>query len=91
MPKEKEFKKVIPRIYKCNAENLGLFFFIKAQLQTFPTMTLTQGVNNYRKFLGLTIDDWDDESMLTTYMRMQRMFYNDRRNECTEETEGASK
>ena len=90
MPKDKEFKKMIPRIYKCNAENLGLFFFIKAQLQVFPTMTMDQVIANFRKCLGISIDDWDDESMKSTYIRVQREYYDDLKNECTEKDKGTA-
>ena len=72
---EKEFSKLIPRIYKWNAENLGLFFFIKAQLQVFPTLQIQAAINNYRRFTGITVDEWDDESMRTTYNRLQNEFY----------------
>lgn len=90
MPKEKDFKKLIPRIYKYNAENLGLFFFLKAQLQVFPTLTIEQGINNFRRLMGLTIEDWDDEAMKSTYHRMQREYYEDLKNECTEKNNGTA-
>ena len=77
MPRDKEFKRIIPRIYKYNAENMGLFFFLKAQLQIIPTMTLQQGIQNYRKFLGMTVDEWDDMCMINTYIRMQKEYYED--------------
>jgi len=83
MPKDKKFKELVPRLYKYNAENLGLFFSIKALLMVFPTMTIDQGISNFRKLMGLTIDDWDDESMKATYHRMQREYYEDQKNECT--------
>jgi len=90
MPKDKDFKKMIPRMYKYNAENLGLFFFLKAQLQVFPTMTIEQGIKNFRRLMGLTIDDWDDESMKSTYHRMQREYYEDQKNECTQKDNGTA-
>ena len=94
MPRDKKFKELIPKIYKCNAENLGLFFSIKALQMVFPTMTIDQGINTFRKLLGITIDDWDDESMRTTYMRMQKDFYRDQKSgfsdECTKEDKRTS-
>lgn len=75
MPVEKPLKKLIPRIYKWNVESLGLFFFIKAQQQIFPTMTIDAAIKNYTRFTGITYDEWDFESMLTTYHRMQNDFY----------------
>lgn len=86
MPVEKELTKLIPRIYKYNAENLGLFFYVKGQLKILPTMSLDQAVANYFKFLGLTYKDWDLDSAKTTYNRMQKDFYQCNRNETTEKT-----
>ena len=74
MPSEKPLTKIIPKIYKCNTENIGLFFFVRAQLQLFPTMEIQKAFNNFRKFTGVTIDDWDDECMRTTYNRVQNLF-----------------
>jgi hypothetical protein len=85
MPREKSFTKMIPKIYKCNAENLGLFFFIKAQLQTFPTLSVEGAMSNFRRFTGITIDDWDDESMRATYNRLQREYYKELKCEHTKE------
>jgi hypothetical protein len=90
MPREKSFTKMIPKIYKCNAENMGLFFTIKAQLQLFPTMTIEQGINNFRKLVGITIDDWDDESMRATYNRLQREYYKGQKCEHTKTDKGTA-
>lgn len=87
MSQEKTFTKLIPHIYKCRAESLGLFFFVKAQLQTFPTMTIDQSIQNFRKFTGITIDEWSDESMKVTYQRVQLEYYRD---ECTKKDQGDS-
>jgi len=86
MPVEKELTKLIPRIYKYNAENLGLFFFVKGQLAILPTMTLEQAITKYFKFIGSSPDDWDVLSARTTYNRMQTDFYQCGKNETTKET-----
>ena len=70
MPVEKNVTKLIPRIYKCNAENLGLFFFIKGQQTLVPAIRVEQAIYNYFNFTG--IEDWDFESARTTYDRLQR-------------------
>lgn len=62
-------------MYKCNLESIGLLFFVKAQIQVFPTMKLQQAFNNFRRFTGITIDEWDDESMRATYTRLQNYYY----------------
>jgi hypothetical protein len=75
MPKEREIKKPIPRFYKKTCENLGLFFFVKAQQQIVPTIQIEQGIMNYFRFIGVTLDEWDMESAKSTYNHMQRDFY----------------
>jgi hypothetical protein len=75
MPREKNCTKIIPRIYKKNAENIGLFFFINAQKQIIPTVTIEQAIWNYFKFAE--IDDWDMECALATFTRMQKEFLDD--------------
>ena len=82
MPCEKELNKLIPKIYKSSFENMGLFFFVKGQLQIFPTMSIEAAINNYFKFSGITVDEWDILSARTTYTRMQTDFY---KNEATPE------
>jgi hypothetical protein len=74
MPKEKQLRKLIPKIYKWNAENLGLFFFIKGQQSIVPTITIDQAIHNYFRFIG---DDWDIETARAIYSRLQKEFYED--------------
>jgi hypothetical protein len=74
MPKEKDCTKLIPKIYKRNAENLGLFFFVNAQKQIIPTITLEQAIWNYFRFSDI---EWDMESARATFTRLQREFYDD--------------
>lgn len=73
MPKEKELIKLIPRIYKKNAESIMLFSWVKAQQQIVPTITIEQAIWNFLKYTD--IDDWDIESVKTTYTRLQKDFY----------------
>jgi DNA-binding transcriptional MocR family regulator len=75
MPVEKELTKLIPRIYKWNVENTGLFFWIKAQQQLFPTLTIDNAIKNFIKFTGMSFRDWDIESMRVTFFRLQNDFY----------------
>ena len=75
MPKEKPFMGCIPKIYKKNAENLGLFFWINAQKQIVPTITIEQAIWNYFRFTEL--EDWDVESARTTYERLQKDYFDD--------------
>jgi hypothetical protein len=75
MPKEKRVTKFFPRYYKWNAENLGLFFFIKGQTSILPAMTIEQAIFNYLRFTGITLDEWDLESIKATYVRLQKEYY----------------
>lgn len=75
MPREKECTKAIPRIYKKNAENLGLFFFVNAQKQIIPTISVEQATWNYFRFTG--IDTWDIESAVQTYWKIQKEYFMD--------------
>lgn len=82
MPKEKELTQLIPRIYKQNAENLGLFFFVSAQRQVVPTITLMQSIANYFRFCD--IESWDYESALATFAKLQKDYLMDCKNEIPE-------
>ena len=75
MPKDKELTRLIPRMYKWNLENIGLFFFIRAQVTLIPTITMDQAIKNFRREIGISIDEWDDESIRSTYSRLQKEFY----------------
>lgn len=72
MPQEKEFTKGIPRIYKVNAENLMLFTWVNAQRKLIPTITLDQSIWSYLTFFDI---DWDMESAMSTYGRLQKEYY----------------
>ena len=72
MPRRKECTKLIPKIYQCNAENLGLFFFVNAQRQLVPTVTLEQAIWNYFRFTDI---EWDMESAMSTFGRLQKDYF----------------
>lgn len=74
MPKEKEITKLIPKMYKWNFENMGLFIFVQAQKQIVPAITLDQAIWNYFRFTGV---EWDLDSARATYGRLQNEFYKD--------------
>lgn len=75
MPKGKECTKLIPKIYKRNAENLLLFGWVNAQKQIVPTITIEQAIWNYFKFCD--IEDWDMESAIVTFSQIQKEYYID--------------
>jgi hypothetical protein len=77
--REKETNKLIPKIYRWNVENLGLFFYIKGQMRILPTMTLDNAIQNYLKFIDS--DEWNVESARATYGKLQKEFYECMRDE----------
>jgi len=72
MPREKEMTKCIPKIYKRNAENIMLFSWVNAQRQIIPTITNEQAIWNFFRYTGV---DWDMESAMSTYFRLQREYF----------------
>ena len=75
MPCEKELVKLIPKIYRHQAEEVGLFYFVKAQLQLFPNLSVEQSVRNFLKLNNISPDEWDTDSAKVTYYRLQNAFY----------------
>jgi hypothetical protein len=69
MGKEKEFIRCIPKIYRRNYEDIGMFFFVEAQKQIIPAITVCQAINNYHKFIG--VEDFDCNSAIVTLSRMR--------------------
>jgi hypothetical protein len=81
MPKTKECTKLIPRIYRRNAENMMMFSWVNGQRKVVPAITIEQAIWSYFKFAG--IDDWDMESARVTYQQMQNEFLREDCNEIT--------
>lgn len=86
--REKDIVKLMPKFYRWNAYNTSMFFFIKAQLMLFPTMTLDQSISNYYKFTGLDEGEWDRMAIRMQYNRMQHEFYEDQKDECSKTDKG---
>ena len=80
--REKEIIKIMPKWYRWNAYNSAAFFWIKAQLQLFPTMTLDQAISNFYKYTGIDEGEWDRMAIRMQYNRMQHEFYG-KTNDCT--------
>lgn len=77
MPKEKCLTKVIPNIYKRNAENIMLFCWVKSQQQIVPTVTIEQAISNFFRFACINIDEWDMDCAKSTFNKLQRDYYED--------------
>jgi hypothetical protein len=68
-----ESTSMLPKIYKRSFRDLSLFFWIEGQKRLMPTITIEQSIFLYHKYVGET--DWYAESMLVTYNRMKKEFY----------------
>lgn len=73
MSKRKEETKTIPRIYQKNFENLGLFFWVEAQKNILPNITIVQSIQKYLNFVNM---DLDIETATTIYARLKKEFLN---------------
>ena len=72
MAKDNECTRMIPKIYKKSYEDLGMFFFVEGQRQIVPTITITQAIQNYHKFIGQ--DTYDRGCAAVTYTRLRNSF-----------------
>lgn len=79
MPKEKPFINLIARIYRRNYEDIGMFFFVEAQRQIVPAITIEQAIDNY--FRCLCIKDFNHDSAVATYSKLKREYYQSLKND----------
>ena len=66
-----EEPKMIPRIYRMKYEHLGLFFFVEAQRQIVPTITISQAIDGYYRFIN---EEYDYNVAIVTYSRVREQF-----------------
>jgi hypothetical protein len=81
MPREKEFTKCIPRIYKRSYEDIGMFFFVEGQKQIIPTITVFQAIKNYHDFIG--VEEFDCNTATVTLSRIRAELIDLKYNETT--------
>lgn len=55
-------------MYKKNFESLGLFFWVEAQRNVLPTITLTQAIDRYYRFIN---EPYDINVAIVTVSRMR--------------------
>ena len=92
MPSEKEFSRMIPKMYRNNYEKLALFFFIRGQLRIYPTMQLKTAIENFRRETGITEEEWDTNCMRSCYTVITREFIDLKYNDAiAKKTNGSSK
>lgn len=73
MPKVKDIEKPIPKIYRRNFEDIAMFWYVKGQKDIVPAISIEKAMYNF--FKAVCEEDYNIESAMTTYSRMQREFY----------------
>jgi len=74
MPPTKKPIGLIPALYRSALEDNALYFWVEGQKRIIPSITVAQSIDLFVKYIGG--EDWDTESLRTTYDRMQKKFYN---------------
>jgi hypothetical protein len=65
--------KLISKIHKRNYEDISMFWYVKGQRDIMPAITIEKAMYNYFKAIGE--DDFNIESRMTIYSRMQKEIY----------------
>lgn len=82
----KRLNSIIPEIYRKNFETISMFFWIEAQRNMLPTMTVINCIEKYFQYIGY---DWGLETAINSYTRMKNEFL--RNGTITEKNTGHSK
>ena len=81
MPTLKRSDRLICKIYKRNYTDLGMFFYVNGQRGLMPAISVEKAMYNYFKFIGE--EDFNIESSIVTYYRIQKEFNESQKNEIT--------
>lgn len=73
MPREKSSEKLIPKIYRRKYEDLAMFFYIEGQRDILPALTIEKAMYNF--FKKIREEDFNIESSMTTFVRIQKEYY----------------
>jgi len=72
MPVQKRSDRLIYKIYRRNYTDLGMFFYVNGQRSLVPAISVEKAMYNYFKFI--TEEDFNIESSIVTYYRIQKEF-----------------
>jgi hypothetical protein len=81
MPTTKRSDRLIHKIYRRNYTDLGMFFHVNGQRGLVPAISVEKAMYNYFKFIGE--EDFNIESSIVTYYRIQKEFNQSLKNETT--------
>lgn len=77
----KRSDRLINKIYKRNYTDLGMFFYVNGQRGLMPAISVEKAMYNFFKFIGE--EDFNIESSIVTYYRIQKEFNESQKNEIT--------
>jgi hypothetical protein len=72
MPKTSTSRKLIPKFYRRNFEDISMFFFVIGQKSIMPAISNEKAMYNYYRFIGE--DQFNIESSISTYTRLQKEY-----------------
>jgi hypothetical protein len=72
MPKTTTSRKLIPKFYRRNFEDISMFFFVIGQKSIMPAISNEKAMYNYYRFIGE--DQFNIESSISTYTRLQKEY-----------------
>ena len=70
MPKDKEYKLSIPKIYKKNYEDIGLLFWVYAQKRIMSGISIRQSIELYMDFADISKEDFSIETGMQIWQRL---------------------
>ena len=65
----------LEKFYKRNSGDTLMFGYISALLYNLPTTTLQRAMLNYMKFTNLSEETTNVNTLIVTYSRMKKEFY----------------
>lgn len=72
MPKETEFAKAIPKIYRRSFLEMSIFSWINALKYTLPHLTFEQCLNGFYKFYDVDENEYPRKTAIQSYTRMNK-------------------
>ena len=79
MPKETEYKKAIPRLYKRGHLETTLFTWVTCSQSYFPTLSVENSLSGWYKTFDINPDDYPINTAIITFNRMKKeLIYKDK-------------
>lgn len=79
MPKEIDYKKAIPDLYKIGHLETALFYWVSAQRKILPHVTLEQSINSFLKTHDIDEEEFKIGTAMMMYERTLKKLYDAQR------------